>query len=79
MEKAMRCDLCGTAEWEWEEDKRAYAPAEQFCMGCYMKTVYGDGGNSSPGTTIRLVPTNTVEHARIMVAQKKKAMMKRDE
>lgn len=76
----MRCDLCGTAEWEWEEDKRAYAPTEQFCMGCYMKTVYGDGGGgNTPGTTIRLVPTNTIEHARILVSQKKRAMMQHDE
>ena len=78
MEKSLRCDLCGTAEWEWEEDKRAYAPMENFCMGCYIKTVFGEDGNTAPGTTIRLSPTNTIEHARHIVAQKKKAMMSDD-
>lgn len=43
-------------------------------MGCYMKTVYGEDGNTTPGTTIRLLPAHTVEHAKMIVAQKKRAL-----
>ena len=78
IEENAKCGMCGTAEWEWEEDKRAYAPMENFCMCCYIKTVFGEDGNTAPGTTIRLSPTNTIEHARHIVAQKKKAMMSDD-
>jgi hypothetical protein len=73
IEKGLRCDLCGTAEWEWEENKRAYAPAEEFCMGCYIKTVFGQDGNDTPGSTIKLIPSNSVEHAKHLAAEKKKA------
>lgn len=66
--------MCGTAEWEWEEDKRAYAPVEHFCMGCYMKAIQGEGAESAPGVTIHLAPTDTVEHARRLVREKKQAM-----
>lgn len=71
-EKNERCDLCGTAEWEWQEDKRAYAPVEEFCMGCYLKSITGE--NSGAGTTIRLVPTHTQEHAKRLVADKRQAL-----
>jgi len=27
MEKAARCQMCGTADWEWEADRYAYEPA----------------------------------------------------
>ena len=37
LEKSARCDMCGTAEWEWEADRRAYEPVEKFCMGCYLR------------------------------------------
>ena len=74
LEKNQRCDLCGTAEWEWEEDKRAYAPVEHFCMGCYLKTVQGEDTSPPPGTTIQLAPTGTIEHARRLVKEKKAAL-----
>ncbi len=79
MEKNARCDLCGTAEWEWDENNRAYAPTEHFCMGCYMKTVYGEGETSTPGSTIKLVRTDSVAHAKTVVSQRKRAAMSRDE
>lgn len=66
--------MCGTAEWEWEEDKRAYAPVEHFCMGCYMKTVHGEGADGAPGVTVHLAPTGTIEHARRIVREKKAAL-----
>lgn len=72
LEKSAHCELCGTADWEWEENRRAYAPVEHFCLGCYTKTVYGEDSNNSPGTTIRLIATNSVEYARRLTAEKKR-------
>ena len=69
----MRCDMCGTASWEWDENRRAYEPVEKFCHGCYIKTVAGTDNNDMPGTTIELVPTGTVEHAKRLVKQKQRA------
>lgn len=77
-EDAAHCDLCGTAEWEWDEDKRAYAPLENFCMGCYIKTVYSDSIDSAPGVTVQLTPTGTIDHAKRLVSEKRKAAMTRN-
>lgn len=75
IEDASRCDLCGTSEWEWEENKRAYAPVEHMCMGCYMKDVYSrDIDDRAPGTMVRLVPTGTVDHAKRLVRERREAM-----
>jgi hypothetical protein len=70
--------LCGTAEWEWEEDKRAYAPLEHFCMGCYIKNVYADSIDNAPGVTVRLSPTGTIEHAKRVVKERRRAAMNRE-
>ena len=48
-------------------------------MGCYMKTVYGEGEANTPGSTIRLMRTDTVEHAKMVMQQRKRAAMSRDE
>jgi hypothetical protein len=72
LEETLRCTLCGTAEWEWEHDKRAYAPVEEFCMGCYLKSVFTD--DLGPGASIGLAPTGTVEHAKRLVAEKRRAV-----
>lgn len=37
MEKAERCNLCGTAEWEWLEDRYAYEAVRHICFGCQQK------------------------------------------
>ena len=78
IEDSLNCGLCGTSEWEWEEDKKAYAPVEQFCMGCYIKTVYSDSIDSSPGVTVQLGPTKTIEHAKRLMDEKRKAAKDRD-
>ena len=50
-----KCALCGTADWEWEEDRFAYEPVLHQCMGCYMKSVYHDSlGKPPPGATVEL-------------------------
>lgn len=40
-------------------------------MGCYLKSVYTD--DTGPGVTIGLAPTKTIEHAKRLVAEKRKA------
>lgn len=59
-EEATRCVMCGTAEWEWEDNQYAYAPIEQHCRGCYLKRMAeDDSGTSLPGTTVNLIPTDS--------------------
>lgn len=71
LEKADRCALCGTAQWEWEENKRAYQPVEHHCPGCYLKHVAGEEQAMMPGTTIRLVSSNSPELAKAQAKAKK--------
>lgn len=56
MEKSGYCSLCGTAEWEWEENPHAYTPEERVCRGCYMKESASEDAGSMHGTSIELVP-----------------------
>jgi hypothetical protein len=65
--------LCGTARWEWEENKRAYVPVEQMCPGCYAKESLSEITGSSPGTTVRLVASGSREAAERIVRMKKEA------
>lgn len=71
--------MCGTASWEWEENRFAYEPVDSFCHGCYQKTVYSEGVDSLPGTTVSLVPVTEYRKAQRKVdAEKRRAMEKRD-
>jgi len=60
MEKASRCEMCGTAQWEWDADKYAYEPVERFCMGCYLKGIADESAGQMMGTSIVMEPTRTV-------------------
>jgi hypothetical protein len=71
MIKSQRCDLCGTAEYEWDENRHAYEPAESFCMGCYMKEVAEEDSTRFPGSSMTLMKTGTVNHAKNIVRQRK--------
>ena len=77
MEKAERCALCGTAGWEWEENRRAYTPVEHFCPGCYSKEALGESAGEMLGTTVRLVSSGSQEAARRLVQQRREAMRER--
>lgn len=55
LEQAESCQLCGTAGWEWEENRYAYDVQEIFCEGCYRKEVSSEG-DKLPGTRIELTP-----------------------
>lgn len=57
MEKSERCQLCGTAPWEWEHDPHAYEPAREVCLGCQKKDLLRDDGEKVPaGSSVVLIP-----------------------
>jgi len=55
IEESTRCVMCGTKDWEWEENKFAYMAQEKTCQGCYLKHMASEEGDSLPGTTYELV------------------------
>lgn len=79
LEAAAKCSMCGTAPWEWEQNKFAYTPVEEFCQGCYQKSVFADTETDKtlPGTNVRLVPTTKEFQARQMLNHEKRAKMMR--
>ena len=75
--KAEKCALCGTAPWEWEENRRAYTPVEHMCPGCYAKESLSELTGSMPGTTVRLVPAGSQEAAQRILKQRREARRER--
>ena len=78
IEQSSKCPSCGTAAWEWEQSKFAYTPMDEFCQGCYQKSVFSEqeSNKSLPGTSVRLVPTTPLVKARIQVQAKKRGKIK---
>ena len=67
-----KCALCGTADWEWEEDRFAYEPVLHQCWGCYYKSVYYDSlGKPAPGTTVELQKVTPMMQAQREVREQK--------
>lgn len=54
IESNLKCPLCGTAEWEWEENRQAYVPQTKQCWGCYYREVANEN-ERNPGESIGLV------------------------
>ena len=54
-EEAQRCGMCGTADWEWSEDKFAYMPTVHVCEGCKLREAARDDAKDIDGGTIILV------------------------
>lgn len=79
IEKNSKCAMCGTAEWEWEENKHAYEPIAKLCMGCYIKEVASEDTMQQPGVTMSLAPTSTVASAKRMVMMKRLQEAKGDD
>jgi hypothetical protein len=80
LEQATRCSMCGTAPWEWEESRFAYTVVDEFCQGCYQKSVYNDTESSSlPGTNVKLVPTTPMMKAKMTVQAKKRQKLRTEE
>ena len=64
--------MCGTAEWEWTEDRFAYTAVRHTCFGCQQKELLRDDDmQPMPGTSIVLLPR---EQADKMLADKAEAM-----
>jgi hypothetical protein len=79
MEQSLRCVSCGTASWEWDENRFAYTAVDDFCPGCYQKAQFQDGESRSlPGTSVKLIPTTPALKAKMQVAEMKRARMMRD-
>lgn len=80
MEQAERCDMCGTASWEWEENRFAYEAVDSLCQGCYLKSVFSDQeGSSLPGTNVKLVPVTPLRKAQRQVAEERRRKMQEKE
>lgn len=56
--------MCGTYEWEWEEDRFAYEPATKLCKGCQLLDVAREDNKPSPGMRMILLPTRRAEKIR---------------
>lgn len=68
LEKSSRCTMCGTAPWEWKDNRFAYTAVDDFCQGCYQKSVFSDQESRNlPGTTVKLIPTTPLVKARMQV------------
>lgn len=70
-EEGLRCQMCGTADWEWEENRRAYEPVLETCLGCYYKDIAREGQDIGPGVSVRLEKSGTISSAKRMVAIEK--------
>lgn len=79
LEKSSRCQMCGTADWEWDEkqggNRRAYEPVERFCPGCHIKlsAATHDPNRNTDGITVELEPTGTRASALRLLKQARRA------
>jgi hypothetical protein len=64
LESAAKCQMCGTAAWEWEVDRNAYEPAVDQCWGCYVKDAANEDAPDLPGSRIVLIPAKVAEQRR---------------
>lgn len=57
LEEASRCSSCGTAAWEWEDDRFAYSATAVVCQGCFhLEAAAEDATDAPPGARMVLVP-----------------------
>lgn len=79
LEEAIRCQMCGTSDWEWDPNqggkRLAYEPVEKICWGCYYKARATEEDSSMPGSSVTLVPTSGIEYARSLVNRQRMQMM----
>ena len=61
IESSAKCQMCGTSDWEWEDDRNAYEPMIRQCWGCYMKDGAREQGNELVGSRVVLMPRKHVE------------------
>lgn len=79
LEQVERCDMCGTAPWEWEENRFAYEAVDTFCQGCYLRAVASDSQSTSlQGTNIQLLPYSPMRAAERAVADERRRQIARE-
>jgi hypothetical protein len=61
LESNERCQMCGTAPWEWDEDRNAYEPTVKQCWGCYVREGADHDTHSLPGSRVVLAPRKQAE------------------
>lgn len=67
-EHALRCQICGTAPWEWENadgslNPGAFRAVSSVCLGdaaLERMRKSQEGGSGVPGSSLRLVPEDVV-------------------
>lgn len=77
MEQGDTCQLCGTAGWEWEENRYAYDVEEVFCQGCYLKEVSSEG-DRLPGSRIELIPVTKSLRDRQYLRHQRRARLRKE-
>lgn len=70
LEKSARCVMCGTAEWEWDRNPRAYEAVDRFCHGCWHRDSRAKEREDQPGVSVELAPRGTREWAQRFVRAK---------
>lgn len=64
LEQAAICPMCGTAQWQWDEDPNAFVPMIHIDHGCMIKDRFADSMRNAPkqpGSSVRLVPRDMAE------------------
>lgn len=56
VDTASTCQSCGTASWEWDDDKFAYSPGTSTCRGCMLLDAAKEDFDPGPGTRMILIP-----------------------
>lgn len=64
VESAARCQMCGTASWEWEDDPFAYEAGTELCRGCMIKDTAMQDSPGGAGTRVVLVPKRLAQARR---------------
>lgn len=54
LEKAERCPACGTAPWEWEENRGAYVAVKERCQGCMRREAAMEDSPPGKGERVSL-------------------------
>jgi hypothetical protein len=81
IEQSQRCNMCGTAEWEWKENRFAYTAVDEFCQGCYNKAMFSEqeSNKTLAGTNVKLIPTTPIVKARMQVMAKRRRKRRAEE
>jgi len=77
-EKTERCAMCGTAPWEWEQNKNAYVPVDRHCPGCYRKHMAAEDGKRLPGTTVELTRATPKHLAQEQIMMERRRRLKKE-